>query len=413
MLQKERTKNIILGILLLALLFELVRSCFRAGDFIGYINAGNLTLSGQNIYSDYLNTWPPFFSVFSVPLALIDRIHPVLIRTLWLILSAVAFFWTMRISVRWLHQKQLLLPFQKEEKGTMLFSNLLVFVPFIIMVRFILDNFANVQINILLLWSSILVIDWYIKGKYSWAGLLLALSISLKVYPVFLLLYFVFKREFSLVGWTILFLFLFNSIPFLVYGQETATAYYLHWWNEIASPYASVQHKNQSFFSMLRSLLRHESPGLGIYLNVVDVSLEQLKKIAYGIIILGALFPMYLFRNKLEDKQNEIALLEYAFVLTAIPILSPLAWKAYFIYLWPAYFLIYYYLYFSPINLGKQKRKILQAIYILSIILNVFSTDLFVGPYVSDVFECFSSITIGTLLLLFLLLTFYVQLRKE
>jgi len=381
MLKREKSKNIIIGILLIALLFELVRSSFRDGDFLGYINAGNLTLNGQYIYSDYLNTWPPFFSVFSVPLSLIDSLHPVLVRAPWLILSAAAFFWTMRISVRWLHNKRLLLPYQKGGSGTILFSNLLVFVPFIIMVRYILDNLSNVQINILLLWTSILVIDWFIKGKYSWAGVLLALSISIKVYPIFLFLYFIFKRELKIVGWTILFLIFFNTIPFLVYGYDQALGYYAHWWNEIASPYASVQHKNQSFFSMLRSLLTNESPGLDIYVNV--------------------------------DKGNEFALLEYSFVLTAIPILSPLAWKGYFIYLWPAYLLVYYYLYHAEMNWSTKKEKTLKGLYILSIILNVFSTDLFVGPYISDVFESYSCVTIGTLILMGLLLTFYTKMKDN
>lgn len=412
-LKKEKTIRVLLGIILLVLLFELVRSAFRMGDFVGYINAGNLTLRGQYIYSDYLNTWPPFFSIFSVPLSLIDRLSPVLVRGLWLIFSAAAFFWAMRISVRWLYQKRMLFPFQKEQVNTIAFSSLAVFVPFLIMARFTLDNLANVQINMLLLWTSILVIDWFIKGKYSWAGILLALSISVKIYPIFLFLYFIFKREFNIIGWTILFLVIFNTVPFLVYGFDQALAYYSHWWHEIAAPYPSVQHKNQSFFSMLRSLLTNESPGLDIYINVMDLPIDLLKKISYGIIVIIALYPMYLFRKKLTNKSSEFALLEYSFVLTAIPILSPLAWKAYFIYLWPAYLLVYYYLYRSSLNISDRKKKILKTIYMVSILLNVFSTDLFAGRYFSDVLESYSCITIGTMLLMGLLLVFYTSLKKQ
>ena len=58
----------------MALLIEVVRDAGRAGDFVGYINAGHLALNIQNIYSDPLNTWPPLFSVFSIPLALMDGI---------------------------------------------------------------------------------------------------------------------------------------------------------------------------------------------------------------------------------------------------------------------------------------------------------------------------------------------------
>lgn len=412
MLKSQKAKNIILGILLLILLFELIRSSLRNGDFIGYLNAGNLTLNGQNIYSDYLNTWPPFFSVFCVPLSLLDNLNGTLARGAWTVFTLLSLFLLMRITIRWSHGKRLLLPYKKGNETAIDFTSFLVLVPFLILFRFVLDNLTNLQINLILLWTSVLVIDWFIKGKYSWAGALLALSISLKVYPIFLLLYFVFKREFKLVSWTVLFLIIINAVPFLVYGYEQALQYYAHWWNEIASPYASVQHKNQSFFSMLRSLLTNESPGFDIYINVMDLPIKTLKKVAYGIIIVGALYPMYLFRHKLKNKQDEFALLEYAFVLAAIPILSPLAWKAYFIFLWPAYLLIYYYLYHHSVGMKERTLTILKALYLVSILLNVFSTELFMGPRFSDILESYSCITIGTLLVLAILLVVY-KVRRD
>ena len=413
MLKSQKAKNIILGILLLVLFFELIRSSLRNGDFIGYLNAGNLTLNGQNLYSDYLNTWPPFFSVFSVPLALLDKLNGTLARGTWTVLTLLSLFWLMRITVRWVHGKRLLLPYKKGDESTIEFTNFLVLVPFLILFRFVLDNLTNLQINLILLWTSVLVIDWFIKGKHSWAGALLALSISLKVYPIFLLLYFVFKRELKLVSWTVLFFIIINTVPFVVYGYEQAIQYYAHWWNEIASPYASVQHKNQSFFSMLRSLLTNESPGFDIYINVMDLPIKTLKKVAYGVIIVGALYPMYLFRDKLKNKQDEFALIEYAFVLAAIPILSPLAWKAYFIFLWPAYLLIYHYLYHMKTGMKQQKITILKVLYFVSILLNVFSTELFTGPRFSDILESYSCITIGTMLVLLVLLVLYKVRRND
>lgn len=413
MIKKLQAKNIALALLLLAVLLYVIRGSTRKGDFMGYINAGHLTLNGENIYSDYLNTWPPFFSVFCVPLSVLDDWSSVLIRVIWLLLSVVAMFWSMRISIRWLFKKELKWPYQIDGENQISFTNFLVFIPFLILFRFLLDNLANIQINIFLLWAVLLTIDWFIKGYYKRAGVLLAFSISLKVYPIFLLLYFMFKREFSIVLWTILFLFVFNALPLVVYGYEEALGYYAHWWNEIASPYTSVQHKNQSFFSMLRSLFTHESPGLDIYLNIANLPLDVLKKVAYAILIIGALYPMYLFKNKLKNKAGILAILEYSFVLTAIPILTPLSWKAYFIFLWPAYLVIYYYLFQLKERQDLPYLKILKGLFFLSIILTVVSTDLFVGPWFSDVMEVFSSITIGTLLLMLMLLFLYNFEKKK
>jgi alpha-1,2-mannosyltransferase len=408
-----KLKNISLGILLTALLFYIIRACTRQGDFIGYINAGHLTLNGQDIYSDYLNTWPPFFSVFCVPLSILNDINGIVLRAIWLLATVAAMFWLMRISVRRIYRQELLLPFQSRDTGKMLFTNTSVLIPFILIFRYLLDNIANIQINIFLLLSTILIIDWFIKEKYLWAGVLLAFSISLKVFPIFLFLYFVFKREFKVVGWTILFLLFFNTIPILVYGYDNAIGYYIHWWNDIASPFASVQHKNQSFFSMLRSLLTNESPGLDIYLNVINLPVEMLKKVSYGILVLGAVFPMYLFRNKLSDKIGSFALLEYTFVLTAIPILSPLAWKAYFIFLWPAFLVIYFHLYHDVGAIKSGTIKMLRGLFILGILLTVLTTDLFLGSYLADLAEVFSTITIGTLILMVIILIIYSIKRKE
>ncbi len=409
--KKETGKTVALIISILAILFYVVRASMRKGDFIGYINAGHLTLNGQDIYSDYLNTWPPFFSVFCVPLSLFDDVSSIAIRGVWLVLTLFAMFWMMKITVRWLHQLELVPPFYLVGKKQIAFTNILVFIPYVILFRFLLDNLANIQINIFLLWASVLVIDFFIKKKHTLAGLILAFIISLKVFPIFLLLYFIFKREFKIVGWTFLFLIIFNAIPMLIYGSEQGIAYYAHWWNEIASPFASVQHKNQSFFSMLRSLFRNESPGLDIYLNVMNMELDTLKKVAYGILIIGALYPMYLFRNTLKDRGNAFAILEYTFILTAIPILSPLAWKAYFIFLWPGYLLSYYYLYHDKSDFNLKAKKVLKILFIISIILNVISTDLFVGPYIADLLEVVSSITIGTLILMAILLVIYNEKR--
>jgi hypothetical protein len=60
-----RKYNTILNALLILVgaifLYELMRDSMRPGDFTGYVDAGKLVLSDQDIYSDIHNTWPPFF----------------------------------------------------------------------------------------------------------------------------------------------------------------------------------------------------------------------------------------------------------------------------------------------------------------------------------------------------------------
>ena len=76
--------TIVLILIGIILMFELVRDSMRNGDFIGYLNAGNAVLDGKNIYLDQYNTWPPFFSIFSVILAFFDNLSCVFIKFIWL-----------------------------------------------------------------------------------------------------------------------------------------------------------------------------------------------------------------------------------------------------------------------------------------------------------------------------------------
>ena len=71
---KKSWEHWLLLLLLMAVSIEYLRDIFGTGDFVGYINAGNNVLNGVDIYGDYLNTWPPLFSIFSVPLALLDNL---------------------------------------------------------------------------------------------------------------------------------------------------------------------------------------------------------------------------------------------------------------------------------------------------------------------------------------------------
>jgi hypothetical protein len=94
MSKKYRFGLTLVILVFLVLFVELIRDVLiRDGDFIGYVLVGNLTLQGQNIYKDYLiNTWPPFFSIVSVPIAIIDNVSHYLSRFLWLSASLFAMF---------------------------------------------------------------------------------------------------------------------------------------------------------------------------------------------------------------------------------------------------------------------------------------------------------------------------------
>jgi hypothetical protein len=399
----KRSYTFTTGILVLVgivLLVELIRDIFKAGDFVGYVNAGNLVLAGDPIYSDFLNTWPPFFSVFSVVLALGGRLSSAGIRLIWLLGSLVALYYIVREAMRLSVGRTFSL---RRQEGEIPLQEPLVVIPLLIMLRFIMENLANVQINIYLLLCATMGIVLFVREKYVWSGFLFALSISLKVYPIFFLLYFVYKRAWQQVLWILVFLVGINAISFFAFGFEQAIAYYQQWYTEIAPRSLIAHHKNQSLLGMLLRFLTVEDPGHELYVNFLDLKPDTVRRIWLGVVALAAVYPAFLFRKQLTDTGSIRSVLEYAFVFAAVPILSPLSWKPYFIFLWLPYLLIYVFLFRIETRIPQTSLRLLRAVYGISVLLNVGSTEALVGGYFSDVLEAYAALTVATVMVLAIL----------
>ena len=398
--------SIILILIGLILIFELIRDSARDGDFMGYVNAGNAVLNGSPIYADYLNTWPPFFSIFGVVLALGDSIHPYFIRFIWNLGSIISMFIIIKLGTRMLLNKNI-----GSGSKDIKIQDPIVVIPLLIIMRFFMDNLSNVQINIYMLLCATLAILFLQRKQYIWLGLVLGLSISLKIYTIFFLLYFAFKREYRAVVWTVVFIAIFNSLSFIVFGFDNALSYYQQWMNEIAPHSYIAHHKNQSLFGALLRLFTTENIGTDLSINILSMDSSIVKKFSYLLVILASVVPAYLFRKKIQNPTSIKSMLEFSLIFTLVPLLSPLAWKYYFIFLWLPYLMVYALVFISNMVFNKKIDFIIKVLFTLSIALNVLTSDLFLGVNLSDITEAYSFITIGTLILL--CLQFYLRLKMD
>ncbi len=412
------------GIICIVILFELIRTTLlKQGDFKGYLLVGDLAMAGENIYEPKLNTWPPFFSIASVPLSIIRNMISIYgIHFIWL--SGLIFSmyktigYTTKMTLgRTLVLRPLNLDFDTSNKDISI-THALVLIPLLIVLRYILENMLNIQINIFLLLMAMYSLYLFEQKKYGLAGLILGFSIALKVITVFLLLYFLVKREFKLVSYTLITVIVCWLTPFLVFGVDTASDYYNHWYSDQLVPFAHVAHKNQSYFGLVRALLTHESPGLkgtlkeAIYINFADLSIEWVKIIAYSLVAVAGSGVVYLFRRKLENTVTLKRFIEYSLLLTIIPMLSPISWKAYYIFLWSAYFLNYLFLFRLENNLPTTRVNFLKLNYYISILLVIFSSEIFLGKRLSDVMETYYCIVWGSILLAVNLILIYTSFDK-
>jgi len=334
----------ILIVSLIALAIETIIDTQNNGDFIGYLNAGNLVLRGKNIYLDYLNTWPPFFSIVSVPLALLDAVSPTLVRLVWLLGNLVALFATMNMSAKLFIKKKLLLPFRKPiDSSQIAFENPIILIPFLIMLRLFLEHSSHLQINLYMLSFAIGSVYFYHKNRPLLAALLLGFSIAIKVYTVILLLYFLYKRAFKLSALTVSWIVFFTLITFFVFGVDNALALHKYWYTNASIQQTAAHHMNQSLFALVERIFVYSNTGMDLHNNYFDLPLKTVKKVYYVLLMLVSLVPMFLFRKKLVVTERGLGqILEWAIVFCIIPILSPVAWKYYFVFLWLPFFVIYY-----------------------------------------------------------------------
>lgn len=415
-IKRQRLLLISLWILLiLALCFEISRDIFKDADFGGYINAGRLAWNHQNIYSDFLNTWPPFFSILAIPLAWMADFNVVLLRLIWQIGSIIALYFVIVKSIQLFYnqQQRLVLTF-KDSSPHFSLGSAAVLVPFLISFRYILDNLSNIQINIYILLLCILAVHlFYTKKNLLLSAFLLALAISIKVYPIYLLFFLLFKREFVFSALCIGFILLLNLVCVVYFGYEQTLMYLKHWATEIVSHPPIQNHKNQSFYGMVFRMVNDGFTESGLHINFLKLSFEQAYKLCNAILVLGGLLIAWFFRLSFRKRSNKVNLIEFAFVLTAIPVISPLAWKAYFIFLFVGYFVAYQYL-FEKKALFKPKRlRNLRILFFTSFALTVLSTDGVVGRKVALVLETYSVITIGSFLLLICLLLIHQRLIQR
>jgi hypothetical protein len=91
-------------------------------------------------------------------------------------------------------------------------------------------------------------------------------------------------------------------------------------------------------------------------------------------------------------------------VLGAIPLLSPLAWKYYFIFLFPAYYLV------IRSFLQGYRNTWTFSLLMVSFALCTLTTDGIWGKDISDIFQLYGCVTFGAIALLIAL---YTVIQKE
>ena len=366
------------------LCLEILRDIQREGDLGGYIEAGKLAWHGDYIYSAHRNTWPPFMSIASIPLHWLNEVSFVGLRLVWLLSMLTTYWLIFKWTISFFTSKELVFKLSSKNKNEISLTNPLFLLPFLLTLRIFIEEISNLQVNVSILAICILSLILTLKQKHFWAGILLALVISTKVYPIILIPFLLFRREFRTTLWTIMGLGL-THILVLFYFGDGSIALYTQWYTKQVANGLQCIHYNQSLWSFFCGLFSETSRFDGWYFNIVGLTVSQTKILTISVIGSIGLWVSYMF-YKNRNQEHALAI-QWLIVLSFIPVFSPLAWKCYFVFIAPIVISLY-------LKLKNTPNKWLLYIPLFII---TFTSEIFLGNTLSDITESLGFITLSSL----------------
>ncbi len=366
----------------------------RGRDLHWYIDAGHDALRLGELYKfSTTNTWPPFFSFLSVPLALCnDLLGLPLTKVLWYFFNFTAFVISMKIMVLILYKKRVAF-FPGDGFD---FTSDLIFVPFLLVLPAFIANFYWLQINMCILLLIISGLYFY-NSKKDWkSGFFFGLAASIKAYPGLFLIYFLFRKQWKTAIATLLWSIAFTVSPMFFYGFQKYTALMNEWISKsllkpIISDYMGTY--NQSLYAFWYRLLVHQ-------LHIVETAPSIIINIAnYCSIALIAIISFSSLLKVQHKRASVSGMIEFSIICVMMILFPPIAWRHYWVLLLPATVSIYYCIRMIPGIITPLVHYLLTVYIFLIGIPYLFSST----P-VGEFFKFYSCYTISALVILVILL---------
>ena len=240
---------------------------------IFYFNNEIGKLGGTNYFENYIPV-PPISALFYTPFCFFK---PLVAKFLFNVLSLIVFSFSLYKLLNFIEVKNpliLLLP--------------LLFV-------FPLYNNINQGQTYLLIISGLMLAYVYTEhNKTQFPAILLALCISLKLFPAFILLYFILTKKYKIVAYTLLYVFAL-FLTTLVFIHTDAVIYFctqivprlLN--NDIVGSYSSI---NQSMYSLLLNVFTKSSIEKTIPVINLPILVPIIESVCIGVIL------YYIYANK-------------------------------------------------------------------------------------------------------------------
>ncbi|HXB12443.1 MAG TPA: glycosyltransferase family 87 protein [Bacteroidia bacterium] len=354
-------KNLIVIAYILAVCIYLLIEAKGIGDFFIYLSASSDLFHNKNIYTEFYEQWYHYyysllFAFLIFPLTYLPFYFAQLI---WLALNAFFLYRIIKIIAGYFDVSSFTLR-QKQ----VLFA-----ICFIFGLRLILDNFHVKQITICILYFALEGMRLITSGNKIAGGLCIAFAINIKLLPIVLLPYLIYRKEFKASFYVIAFYALMMILPILVIGPDRYTTLLSSWWN-LVNPTINkniLDVDERSFHglsTLLATLLIKNVPdnlALHIKRNIADISLTQLTWVLNITRLALISFSFYFFRTRpFTPARNKLhGYWEMSYLLLLVPLIFPHQQEYAFLFIMPAVYYIFYYLVANYNTISPLKFRML------------------------------------------------------
>lgn len=258
--------------------------------------------------------------------------------------------------------------------------------------RMIADNLALGQMTILLIWGTLESMRLIFLKRYPAGCALLALVINIKLIPLGLLAYLVYKRELKAAGLTLFFLALYLYLPALFVGFKFNHQLLLDWKNSLTATQGKSIYEDigrSSLSALVPSLMLDTPLQFSIRRNVVTADEHTVNLVLNAIRLILLMVLAILMWPPFSTRSSRRALLyDLSLVCVATPLIFPHQGKYALYYALPAYsYCIFWLMDNKELYASGKQYKAVLAFTLLSFALATLTTDGLIGRKASDLAE--------------------------
>ncbi|NVJ48138.1 MAG: DUF2029 domain-containing protein [Cytophagia bacterium] len=284
--------------------------------------------------------------------------------------------------------------------------------------RFIGINFELGQTTPLLVFLSFYSLKLSRENKNITAGLMLAIAIIIKIMPLVLIVYFVFRGNIKTPIFAVLWTVFLVLLPVIFIGWDY-NSYLIQEWYKIVSP-ASAEYALETktgiinlsalIYSYFTAMPDSTVEGKRNILNLSYETAAIITNILRGMLIS---FTLYFTRwTPFKKQQNETrAFWEFGYISLIFPLIFPAQNVYSLFFLFPAAFYLSYYLYLNVLKKGSNWRthKPFLVVLALYLALTHLTSANIVNRHMYQQVEFFKIVTFG----IFILLISYTLIKPK